>query len=130
MTQEEAAHLLKLISEIPTNTKKIQSTSSQQKESTPDSTSSQAEKHQFPPETSSPSATSLKVPQSATLNQVLEIKENTQDAQAPTPPSLDTPKMEPKPELDYHQEPERPSTAAAEPQSESSLEEEEMKNLS
>merc|ERR1712194_471054 len=51
-----------------------------------------------------------------------EIEELSPEPQAPRPSSLATPMMERRPESDFHPEPERPSSAAAELWSVSSLE--------
>jgi len=130
MTQEEDAPSLRSTSETPINTRKKLSTSLQLREPTLDSTSSLAEKPPSQPETSSPSVKSLKEPLSATSNPQSVIRAATPDAQELTPPSSVTPKMAPRPESDFPQAAERPSTETAEPPSESLLVEEETKSQS
>jgi len=130
MTQEEDAHSSKSTSAIHINIKSRPSTSSLPKEHTADNTSSAVIKPQSPPETFYPSTVSQKVPPSATLNRQSEIRDLTPAAQEPTPLSSVTLMMEPRPESDYPQVPERPFPEAAEPQSESSLEEVETRNPS
>lgn len=76
------------------------------------------------------STTSLRVLPSATLSLQLEIKGLTLDALEHTLPLWGTLMMDLEPELGFHLEPERPSLAAAEPQSVSLLEEAEMRSLS
>ena len=100
------------------------------KELTRANISSAEEKLLYQLETYSQSTESQKVPPSATSNHPLEIKELTPDAQEPTPQLLDTLMMEAEPESDFHQVPEKPSQAFAEPPSVSLPEEEETKSQS
>jgi len=130
MIQEEDAHLSKSTSATHTNTRRTPSTSSLLREPTVDNTSSAVIKPQSQLEMFSPSTAFQKVPLSATLNPQSEIKDPTHVALELTPLSLVTLMMASRPESDCHQVPERLFLAAAEPQSESSLEEEETKNPS
>ena len=90
MIPEETAPSSRSTSEIPINTKNKLNTSWLPREPTQDSMFSVEEKLQSQLETSCPSTKSQKVPPSATLSHQSEIKENTQDAQAPMPPLSDT----------------------------------------
>jgi hypothetical protein len=98
------------------------------KELTVDSISSPAEKPLYQLETSSQSTESLKVPPFATSSLPLVIKELTQDVQELTQQLLDTLTMEAEPESDFHQVPEKPFLAFAEPQLVSLQVEEETKS--
>lgn len=130
MTPEEAALSSRSISETPINIKKKQSTSWQQKEHTPDSTSLQAKKPQSQQEMSCPSVKSQKELPSATLSQQSEIKELTPDAQEHMQPLSVTLMMDLRPDSDFPQELERLSTVTAEQQLELLLEEDVTKSLS
>ena len=88
------------------------------------------EKPLFPQEMSYLSIKFLKVPQSAILNLLSETKVPILDAQELMPLLLDILKMDPKQELDYHQELEKLFQETAEPQLESLPEEEETKSQS
>ena len=79
-----------------------------------DNISSVAEKQQSQLETYYQSTKFQKVQPSATLNHQLETREPTQDAQAHTPPLLDTLKMELKLESDFLLAQERPFLDSAE----------------
>ncbi len=120
----------KLTSEILTNTNIIPSTSLLLKELTVDSISLLAEKPLYQLETSSQLTESLKVPPSATSSLPLVTKELTRDAQELTPQLSDTLMMEAEPESDFHQVPEKPFLAFAEPQLVSLQVEEETKSQS
>ena len=122
--------LSKLTSEILTNTNIIPSTSLLLKELTVGSISLLAEKPLYQLETSSQLTESLKVPPSATLSLQLVTKELTQDAQELTPQLSDTLMTGAEPELDFHQVPEKPFLAFAEPQLVSLQVEEETKSQS
>ena len=75
------------------------------------------------------STISLRVPPSATLSPQLETKDLTQDALEHMQLLLGTLMMDQEPELDFLQEPERPSLVVAELQSVLSQEEAETKSL-
>jgi len=64
------------------------------------------------------------------LKKELEIREPMQELQEPPSPSLDIPKMELKPESDYHPVPEKPSLEIAEPPLVLLLEDKELINQS
>ena len=130
MTQEEGALLPRLTSETPINIRKRQSTSSQQKEPTQDSMFLPVVKPPSQSETSSQSVVSQKEPPSVTSNPQSETRAATPDAQALMPPLSVTLMMEPKPESDFPQAAERPSTVTVEPPLESLQVEEETKSLS
>jgi len=79
----------------------------------------------FQSETFCPLTESPKVQLSAILKKKLETEVPTEELQDVIPQSSDNMKTE-EPELDYHQEPEKPYPVIAEPPSELSLEEEEL----
>ena len=120
----------KLTSEILTTTNIIPSTSLLLKELTVDSISLLAEKPLYQLETFFQLTESLKVPLSATSSLPLVIKELTQDAQELTQQLLDILMTEAEPESDFHQVPEKPFLASAEPQLVSLQVEEETKSQS
>lgn len=98
MTPEEAVLSLRSTSEILTNTKNKQSTSSLPKEPIPANTSSAEERRQSQQVTCSLSIKSQKVRPSATSSPLWEIRDHTLDVQAPTQLSSATPMMALKPE--------------------------------
>ena len=116
MIPEEDAPLSRSTSETHINSKSKLSTSSQLKDPTQDSTFLPEEKPPSQPEIFFPSAEFLKEPPSAILSQKLEIKEVSQDAQEPMPPSSVILKMVQKQELDCLLELEKQSMETAEPQ--------------
>ena len=130
MIQDVDAPSSKSISETLININTTPSISLPLKEPTLDNIYSLAEKLPSPPETSSQSTESPKVPPSATSSLPLVTKEPTPDALELTPPLSDTPMTEAEPESDFHQVPERPSQVFAEPQSVSLLVEVETKSQS
>jgi len=130
MTQEEAALSSRSTSEIHINIRSKPSTSLQLREPTPDNTSFVEEKQPSPLETSFPLTRFQKVPPSAILNPLLEIKDHTPDVQAPMLQLLVTQMTEQRPESDFPQDQERLFLEPAEPLSASLLVEVETKNLS
>jgi len=130
MTQEEAALSSKSTSEIHINTRNKPSTSLQLREHILDNTFSAEGKQLFQLETFSPWIKSQKVPPSATLNPLSEIKDHTLDVQALMQPLLVTPMMELRLESDFHQDQERQVLELAEPLWALLLEEAETKSPS
>jgi len=121
MTQVEVHHLQRLPSEIHTDTSKELSISSLSKECTQASSSMPAPKHPSPLEIFFQSIKCQRVPSSLTLRVNSEIEDLSPEHQEHQVKSSVTPMTEERPELDFHQEPERPSQEAAEPWSELSL---------
>jgi hypothetical protein len=114
MIPEEGLHYLKLISETLTDINTELNTSLLPKELTLANTFSVAAKLLSLLAMCSQSTILLRVLLSATSNPPLEIKDLTQDALEPTPQSWDTLMMDPEPELDFPQVPERLYLEAAE----------------
>ena len=129
-TPEETAPSSKSISETLINTKSKLSTSWQPRALTQASTSFAAEKPLSQLATYSLSTKSQREQPSATSNHRLEIRENTQDVQAPTPPSSVTLTTDLRPESDCPQAPERLFLETAELQSASLLVEVETRSPS
>ena len=121
MTQVEVHHLLRLPSEIHTDTSKELSISSLSKECTQVSLSMLAPEHPSPLEIFFQSIKCQRVPSSPTAKVNSETEDLSPEPQEPQPLSSVTLMTEERPELDSHQEPERPSKAAAEPWSEFAL---------
>jgi len=115
MTQVEEHHLLRLPSEIHTDTSKELSISSLSKECTQVSSSMLAPKHPSPLEIFSQSIKCQRVPSSQTAKVNSETEDLSPEHQELPPLSSATLMMEKRPELDSHQEPERPSKDHAEP---------------
>lgn len=100
------------------------------KELTPDNSFTVELKPKLTLETFYPLTPFPKVPLSVILNKELETEEFSPKLLELTVPSLDTPKMEPEPELDYLLEPEKPSPETVDVLLESVPEEEEPINPS
>ena len=115
MTQVEVHHSQRLPSEIHTDTSKELSISSLSKECTQASSSMLAPKLLSPLEIFFQSIKCQRVPSSLTVKVNSEIEDLSPEPQELQPLSLVTLKTEERPELDFHQELERPSKAAAEP---------------
>jgi len=128
MIPEEELPSPELTSEILINSDTKNNTSSLPKDATLDNIFSAEPKLPLPSETFYPSTPSLKEPLSATSKKDPETEELSLELPEPTPPLLDTLKMETKPESDYLPEEEKPSLDYAEPPSESVPEEEEPIN--
>ena len=128
MTPEEEPLWSKSTSKTPINTRKTLNISSLLKVNIQDNTSSVEERLKSPLETSFPSPISPKEPPSATSSLQSVIKAHTLDALAPMPPLSDT--LKERLESDFHLVQERPSPEAAEPQSVSLQEEDEMRSQS
>jgi len=121
MTQVEVHHLLRLPSEIHTDTSKELSISSLSKECTQASSSMLAPKHLSPLEIFFQSIKCQRVPSSPTVKVNSETEDLSPEPQEPHLLSLVTLMTEERPELDFHQELERPSQEAAEQWSEFAL---------
>jgi len=115
MTQVEVHHLLRLPSEIHTDTSKELSISSLSKECTQVSSSMLAPEHPSPLEIFFQSIKCQRVPLSQTARVNSETEDLSPEHQEHPPLSSVTLKTEERPELDFHPELERPSKAAAEP---------------
>ena len=130
MTQVEVHHLLRLPSEIHTDTSKELSISSLSKECTQASSSMLVPKHPSPLEIFFQSIKCQRVPSSLTVKVNSEIEDLSPEPQELQPLSLVTLKTEERAESDSHQELERPSKVAAEPWSEFALVDKEQINHS
>jgi len=115
MTQVEVHHSQRLPSEIHTDTSKELSISSLWKECTQASSSMLAPKLPSPLEIFFQSIKCQRVPSSLTVKVNSETEDLSPELQELPPLSSATLRTEERPELDFHQELERPSKAAAEP---------------
>jgi len=115
MTQVEVHHLLRLPSEIHTDTSKELSISSLSKECTQVSSSMLAPKHPSPLEIFFQSIKCQRVPSSLTAKVNSEIEDLSPEHPELHPSSSVTPMTAERQESDFHQELERPSLAPAEP---------------
>lgn len=107
MIQVEVPHYQELPSQTHINLRLITNTSWLLKEPMLVNTSIVELKPPLPSEMFYQSTQSQKVPSSITLKRELEIRELMPEPLEPQSPSLDTPKTEPRPESDYHLDPER-----------------------
>jgi len=121
MTQVEEHHLLRLPSEIHTDTSKELSISSLSRECTQASSSMLVPKHPSPLEIFFLSIKCQRVPSSLTVKVNSETEDHSPELQELPLLSLVTLMMEEDPELDFHQELERLFQEAAEPWLELSL---------
>ena len=128
MIQAEERHLPGLHSEIHTDTSKDKSISSLLKECTQVNTSTAVLRLNSPLEILSQSMPCQKEPLCPTVRVSSEIVDHSPEHPVPPPSSLVTPMMERRPESDFHLEPERPSSVAAEPWSVSALEDRELRS--